>query len=100
MVRDPRVERFLDQRHVPWRYEPAIPLDEFDIEGGLRNQARLDTPLDTDLAVEYGQAMELGASSRRSWGCGVRTGSSCRSAATIGWQRHASSAGPRLTVTS
>ncbi|HZU75522.1 MAG TPA: hypothetical protein VFA70_02090, partial [Dehalococcoidia bacterium] len=60
MVRDPRVERFLDQRHVPWRYEPAIPLDEFDIEGGLRNQARLDTPLDTDLAVEYGQAMELG----------------------------------------
>jgi hypothetical protein len=57
--RDPRTEAWLDDLHVPWRYDPAMPLDQVDQEASLANQARLHS-LDPDVVERYAADMARG----------------------------------------
>lgn len=38
--RDPRIEAWLNDHHVQWEWDPAIPLDRIDMRRSLNNQAR------------------------------------------------------------
>ncbi len=53
-------EQALTKQGVEWKYEEAIPLDSIDAAKGLRNQARLETPIDKELVEQYQQAMKGG----------------------------------------
>ena len=57
MARDPRTEQFLTQQAVDWQYIPSIPLGDWDLEAGLKNQARLTGALNKDTVQEYALAM-------------------------------------------
>lgn len=57
--RDPATEQWLDERHVEWRYDPAIPVDTIDQAASLANQARLEA-LDPDTVDRYTADMQAG----------------------------------------
>lgn len=59
IARRPDVERDLDEKRVNWTFDPEVPLDEFDKEASLKNQARF-TPLDSRTVEIYTAAMERG----------------------------------------
>lgn len=59
--RDPRTEAWLDEMAVPWTFEPEVFLSAIDVDGGLRNQARVAEPLDGDTVERYVAAMREGA---------------------------------------
>lgn len=51
--RDIGIETFLDGEGVPWTFVEQMPLGNFDLEKGLRNQARLGTPLKESTVARY-----------------------------------------------
>ncbi len=53
------IEAELDEAKVDWMFDPDVPLDEFDDEASLRNQARIN-PIDDDLVDRYAEAMRRG----------------------------------------
>lgn len=55
--RDHLTEDVLQGLGLAYDYVENIPLDQFDLAAGLRNQARLTAPLDRDLVMEYALAM-------------------------------------------
>jgi ParB-like chromosome segregation protein Spo0J len=60
-MKDPKAERMLEDHLVDYVYEADIPLDQFDIDTSLRNQARIDPPLMGDVVTQYAEAIADGA---------------------------------------
>lgn len=58
--RDPRIEAWLDDHHVTWTFEPALPLASIDVAKSLANQARIDEPLIEDVVDQYTAAYRRG----------------------------------------
>jgi ParB-like chromosome segregation protein Spo0J len=50
---DPATERWLEEHHVTWTFDPAYPLDHIDITKSLANQARVGAPLIEDVVDRY-----------------------------------------------
>ncbi len=55
-MRNPIYEQALAKQGLEWHYEEKILLEDIDTAQGLRNQARLELPLDTDLVASYAEA--------------------------------------------
>jgi hypothetical protein len=55
--RDQRTEQWLDRSRVPWEYRQNVLLAQVDQAASLRNQARLDEPLNRDRVTEYAVLM-------------------------------------------
>ncbi len=53
MARNPIYESVLDKQGLTWRYVENIPIEDIDEKKGLRNQARLDIPLDEEYAKTF-----------------------------------------------
>ncbi len=53
MARNPIYESALDKQGLTWRYVENIPTEDIDEKKGLRNQARLELPLDEDYARSF-----------------------------------------------
>lgn len=60
-MRDPVVESRLEREGVPFKYVELVGLASIDVAAGLRNQARLDAPLDKPTVERYALAMIDGA---------------------------------------
>lgn len=58
-MKDPIVEKHLEDRLVKWDYLEGVPLDQFDEKLSLRNQARFE-PLNDDTVARYTEAVERG----------------------------------------
>lgn len=58
--RSQTVEEWLDSHGVPWTFLGPVDLEEFDLEKGLRNQARLGKPLHEDTVSHYVEDMKNG----------------------------------------
>lgn len=56
-MRDPRVEQWLAKEAVEYVYIPAVPIEDFDTQASMRNQARLSTPLNNEKVQEFALAM-------------------------------------------
>ncbi len=77
-MRDLIYEQALAKQGLPVNYVEKIPLKDIDPNKGLRNQARLEEPLNTDLVDDYERALEAGdefpalvlvrSSARSKWG--------------------------------
>lgn len=52
-MRSELYEQHLNKQGVVWKYVESIPLDNINTNKGLKNQARLDEPLDQDLVDLY-----------------------------------------------
>lgn len=59
VLRDPRIEAWLDERHTTWHWNPTIPIDTIDQAASLANQARLEA-LDPDVVDRYAADMARG----------------------------------------
>lgn len=57
--RRPEIETWLDSKGVRWRFEPDIPVENFDMRKSLNNQARF-TPLDDSVVDRYVNDMARG----------------------------------------
>lgn len=57
--RSAEVEAWLDERRVPWVFEPALPMASIDRVASLANQARLE-PLNAEVVERYAADMERG----------------------------------------
>jgi hypothetical protein len=57
----PDIEHRLTELGFTWEYHPGLPLDEFNSEKSLRNQARLGNPLKPDVVDRYRAALANGA---------------------------------------
>lgn len=55
-MRNPTYEQALDRQGVRWEYREAVPLDSIDAARSLRNQARLEAPIDEELVGAYARA--------------------------------------------
>lgn len=53
------IEAWLDERHVPWTYDPKLPVGDVDQVASLGNQARLE-PLSEEVVDRYQADMERG----------------------------------------
>lgn len=60
-MRDPKTEKLLDAELVDYEYLEDVPLDWFDADLSLRNQARIDPPLFPETVTQYVEAMRDGA---------------------------------------
>lgn len=58
--RRPDIEKWLTDRGFSWEYRARMPLEEFDWEKSLRNQARLGNPLEDDVVERYKAALSNG----------------------------------------
>ncbi len=58
--RSERVERKLDEYGAKWTYREKVPVTEFDVQAGLRNQARMGKPLRDDVVTRYREGMKAG----------------------------------------
>lgn len=54
-----QTEKWLTEAKVDWQFE-IVPVDSFDVETSLRNQARVAEPLNKQKVEEYRLAMERG----------------------------------------
>lgn len=54
-------EQELTKQGVQWEYVESIPLESIDAHRGLKNQARIDCPLDEDLVSNYAKSMKDGS---------------------------------------
>lgn len=54
------VRRWIESFGVPYEFFDALPIDVINKDASLINQARRD-PLDSDVAIVYGQAMKAGS---------------------------------------
>jgi hypothetical protein len=61
MAQDARRESWLRREGVDFVYHPFIPLEKFDVERSLQNQARLERPLIPEVVEEYARALRDGA---------------------------------------
>lgn len=52
-MRNQAYEQMLERQGVQWEYLESLPLDQIDAVKSIRNQARLDTPLDEELIDSY-----------------------------------------------
>lgn len=59
-MRNPTYEQALTNQGVEWEYAERIALVDVDRDKGLRNQARLEMPLDEELVNAYAAAMQRG----------------------------------------
>lgn len=57
--RRPDVEAWLDERHVKWMFDGALPLRKVDAIASMANQARLE-PLNEEVVDRYAADMERG----------------------------------------
>lgn len=57
--RDPTIEAWLDQHHIEWTFDPALDLEQIDMERSLRNQARAES-IDQDVVDIYAGDMARG----------------------------------------
>lgn len=57
---DAKVEDYLDKKGVQWTFHPAVPVDQFDADKSLRNQARIAQPLDEKRVEQYAEDMRRG----------------------------------------
>lgn len=57
--RRPDIEAWLDSKGVTWRFEPEVPVENFDMRKSLANQARF-TPLDDSVVDRYVNDMSRG----------------------------------------
>lgn len=55
------IERLLDERGFDWEFVKGMPLDEFNSDKSLRNQARLGNPLNPKVVEQYRSALAAGA---------------------------------------
>ena len=60
-MKDPKAEAMLDAHLVEYEYIDEVDLEQIDLEQSLRNQARIDPPLYTDVVTQYAEAMTDGA---------------------------------------
>lgn len=58
--RDPKVEAWLDEHHVIWKFHSALPLDQIDQAKSLANQARIGEPLIAETVETYTAAYKRG----------------------------------------
>lgn len=59
-ARRPEIERLLNEYHVQWEFDPALPLAEIDQKRSFANQARVDQPIQADLVETYVVAKKAG----------------------------------------
>lgn len=59
-MKDPSIERWLEERSASFTYEADVRLDDIDRELSHRNQARVTSHLDEDTVLSYGVAIEAG----------------------------------------
>lgn len=59
-MRNPVYEQALSNESIPYEYRESVSLQDIDVGKGLRNQARLENPLDKELAAEYGRHYKAG----------------------------------------
>lgn len=60
-MQDPKAEQMLENHMVDFVYQEDIPLDQFDADTSLKNQARIDPPLMPDVVTQYAEAIADGA---------------------------------------
>lgn len=58
--RDAKIEKYLNDRGFTWVLHEGLPLDEFDQDKSLKNQARVGKPLDEATVRRYVDALENG----------------------------------------
>lgn len=58
--RSPQVEKYLKDKGFDFEFREGIPLEEFDQEASLRNQARMRQPLDEATVKRYVDALDNG----------------------------------------
>ncbi len=58
-IKDPQLEAFLKERGVKFTIK-SVSLKDTLVNEGLKNNARLEKPLDDDTVTDYGMAMEQG----------------------------------------
>lgn len=59
-MRNPTYEQAISKQGLEWEYKESILLEDIDREKGLRNQARLENPLDAELVDTYAEAKKAG----------------------------------------
>lgn len=59
-MRSPTYEQALNNQGVPWSYEEKVPIEGIDLAKGLRNQARLENPLDEEVVSFFADRMTAG----------------------------------------
>ena len=59
-MRNPTYEQALEKQGFSWHYEEMILLEDIDLAKGLKNQARLEMPVDEQLIEQYARAMQDG----------------------------------------
>lgn len=59
-ARRPEIERLLDEYHVDWTFNEALPLADIDEKRSYANQARVDQPIQADLVETYVEAKKNG----------------------------------------
>ncbi len=60
-MKNPSYEQALARQGVTFTYHESISLEDIDLGKGLRNQARLITPIDSELVEQYAAAMKDGS---------------------------------------
>lgn len=60
-MKDPKAEQMLEASLVDYVYMEDVDITQFDEEQSLRNQARIDPPLYSDMVTQYAEAMSNGA---------------------------------------
>jgi ParB-like chromosome segregation protein Spo0J len=60
-MKDPITESRLEREGVSYTFQAGLPLTAIDVQAGLRNQARLESPLDKQTVERYALAMIDGA---------------------------------------
>lgn len=59
-MRNPVYEQTLNGEGVQWTYLDRVPVEEINAQAGIRNQARLDNPVDEELQASYAERMKAG----------------------------------------
>lgn len=60
-MQDPKVEKLLDDMFIDYVYVPDVPIEDFDVDASLKNQARIDPPLYPETVSSYTAALKDGA---------------------------------------
>jgi len=58
-ARKAEVEAWLDERGIPWTFDPELAIDQVDVRASLRNQARHE-PLDPEVVDRYTEDLKRG----------------------------------------
>lgn len=56
------IEQWLEEKGVRWTYQTDVPVSQFDLKKGLRNQARINQVLNDTVVETYVEAMKRGDS--------------------------------------